>query len=177
MELFILSPILFPLLGLLINASLGKRLGEKAVGWIASIAVIASFAVSLMMFAQLGAAPATEGGEHGAPGLHATILPWITAGALNVSWGFTVDQLSVTLMLIITGIAFTQAISDPKQVTLRWLRLDFATYFAGARPLHLLHRARPSCLPASRCRRSPRPTRSAPRRWPRSARSRRRRAG
>ncbi len=104
MELFILSPILFPLLGLLINASLGKRLGEKAVGWIASIAVIASFAVSLMMFAQLGAAPATEGGEHGAPGLHATILPWITAGALNVSWGFTVDQLSVTLMLIITGI-------------------------------------------------------------------------
>jgi NADH-quinone oxidoreductase subunit L len=103
MELFILSPILFPLLGLLINATLGKRLGEKAVGWIASLAVIASFVMSLMMFTQLGAMPAAEGGEHGA-GLHASIAPWITAGALNVSWGFTVDQLSVTLMLIITGI-------------------------------------------------------------------------
>jgi NADH-quinone oxidoreductase subunit L len=102
MELFILSPILFPLLGLLINATLGKRLGEKAAGWIASLAVIASFVMSLMMFMQLNAMLA-EGGEHGA-GLHATVLPWITAGALNVSWGFTVDPLSVTLMLIITGI-------------------------------------------------------------------------
>lgn len=102
MELFILSPILFPLLGLLINATLGKRLGEKAAGWIASLAVIASFVMSLMMFMQLNAMPA-EGGEHGSA-LHATVLPWITAGALNVSWGFTVDALSVTLMLIITGI-------------------------------------------------------------------------
>ena len=48
MELFILSPILFPLLGLLINATVGKRLGEKAVGWIASLAVIASFVMSLI---------------------------------------------------------------------------------------------------------------------------------
>jgi NADH-quinone oxidoreductase subunit L len=103
MELFILSPILFPLLGLLINATVGKRLGEKAVGWIASLAVIASFVMSLMMFMQVNAMPAAEGGEHSA-GLHATIAPWITAGALNVSWGFTVDSLSVTLMLIITGI-------------------------------------------------------------------------
>lgn len=103
MELFILSPILFPLLGLLINATLGKRMGEKAVGWIATLAVLASFAMSVFMFMQLNAMPA-EGGEHGATGLHATVLPWITAGALNVAWGFTVDQLSVILMLIITGV-------------------------------------------------------------------------
>ncbi len=106
MALFLISPILFPLLGMLINATLGKRLGEKAVGAIATLAVLASFIMSLMMFTQLLGMPAPTGEspEHGGAGLHATLFPWITAGTFNVSWGIRVDQLSGIMMLIITGI-------------------------------------------------------------------------
>jgi NADH-quinone oxidoreductase subunit L len=88
---------------MLINATVGKRLGEKAVGAIATLAVFASFVMSLMMFSQLMGMPAAEG-EHGDAGLHATLFPWITTGTLNVSWGVRVDQLSGIMMLIITGI-------------------------------------------------------------------------
>jgi NADH-quinone oxidoreductase subunit L len=104
MELFILSPILFPLLGLLINATLGKRLGEKAVGWIASLAVLAAFAMSLMMYAQVASMPAPAEGEGHGGGLHASLFSWIAAGTLNVAWGFRVDVLSAAMMMIITGI-------------------------------------------------------------------------
>jgi len=99
MGLFLISPILFPLVGLVINALVGKRLGERAVGAIATLAVAASFVTSLMMFSQLSGA---DGGQAG--GLHATLLPWITAGTFTVNWGVQVDQLSATLMLIITGV-------------------------------------------------------------------------
>jgi NADH-quinone oxidoreductase subunit L len=100
-QLLFISPILFPLLGLLINAVLGKRLGEKAIGFIASAAVVASFLVSLYLFIQMGALPAEERAAFGAIDLG---IPWIQVGKLNVAFGFLIDQLSVTMMLIVTGV-------------------------------------------------------------------------
>ncbi|MCX7938047.1 MAG: NADH-quinone oxidoreductase subunit L, partial [Thermoflexales bacterium] len=96
MELLVLSPLLFPLLGLLINALFGQRMGERAVGWTASLAVIASFVAAVALFAQVGQ-------SHGAA-IRVSIAPWIAAGALNVSWGFLVDPLSSVMMLIVTGV-------------------------------------------------------------------------
>ncbi len=96
MELFILSPILFPLLGLLINAIWGRRMSERAIGGVATLAAAAAFVVSVIMLGQLTAAEDAR--------LTATIAPWITAGALNVSFGFLVDRLSIVIMLIVTGI-------------------------------------------------------------------------
>lgn len=96
MELFILSPILFPLLGLLINAIWGRRMSERAIGGVATLAAAAAFAVSVIMLGQLTAAEDAR--------LTATIAPWITAGALSVSFGFLVDRLSIVIMLIVTGI-------------------------------------------------------------------------
>ncbi|MCS7056983.1 MAG: NADH-quinone oxidoreductase subunit L [Thermoflexales bacterium] len=96
MELFILSPILFPLLGLLINAAFGRRMSERAIGGVATLAAAASFAVCLAMFGQLTASEEAR--------LTATIAPWISAGALNVSFGFLVDRLSIVIMLIVTGV-------------------------------------------------------------------------
>lgn len=96
MELLVLSPLLFPLLGLLINALFGQRMGERAIGWTASLAVIASFVAAVALFAQVGQ-------SHGAA-IRVSIAPWIAAGALNVSWGFLVDPLSSVMMLIVTGV-------------------------------------------------------------------------
>ncbi|BCX04528.1 MAG: NADH-quinone oxidoreductase subunit L [Candidatus Roseilinea sp.] len=96
MELFILSPILFPLLGLLINTVWGRRMSERAIGGVATLAAAASFAVCMAMFGQLTAAEDAR--------LAATVAPWISAGALNVSFGFLVDRLSIVIMLIVTGV-------------------------------------------------------------------------
>lgn len=96
MTLLIVSPILFPLLGMLINALFGQRMRERVVGWVASFAVIAAFAASVVLFVQLSQ-------SHGEP-LRLTLAPWITAGALNVAWGFLVDPLSAVMMLIVTGV-------------------------------------------------------------------------
>ncbi|MFN3704419.1 MAG: NADH-quinone oxidoreductase subunit L [Thermoflexales bacterium] len=97
MELFVASPILFPLLGILLNVLIGKKLGERGVGWLASAVVVASFAVSLALFAQVAG-----DSEHAA--VHVKVLPWISAGPLQVSWGLLVDPLSSVMMLIVTGI-------------------------------------------------------------------------
>ncbi len=96
MELFILSPILFPLLGLLINTIWGRRMSERAIGGVATLAAAAAFAMSMMMLSQLTASEDAR--------LAATIAPWITAGTLNVSFGFLVDRLSIVIMLIVTGV-------------------------------------------------------------------------
>jgi len=96
MELFILSPILFPLLGLLTNATLGRRMSERAIGGVATLAAAGAFLMCLLMFGQLTASEEAR--------LSATIAPWISAGALNVSLSFLVDRLSIVAMLIVTGI-------------------------------------------------------------------------
>jgi len=94
MQLLYFSPILFPLLGLLINATLGRRMNEWMIGAIASGMVIASFVVSVVVFTQVGqGAVAVDLG-----------IPWIQVGALNVPFGLELDALSATMMLIVTGV-------------------------------------------------------------------------
>lgn len=92
----ILLPILFPLIGLIINAFFGKKLPEAVSGGLATAMTGLSFVVSVMLFAQVAASP-----DHK---LAAQFGPWISVGKLNVQFGFLVDGLSSVMMLIITGI-------------------------------------------------------------------------
>ncbi len=97
-RLFSLVPLIvfLPVLGLLINLIFGKRMGEKAIGTIASLASGLAFAVAVL----LGYALWSEGGE-------AHIVPfanWINIGDLNVNWTFRVDTLSVLMMLVVSGV-------------------------------------------------------------------------
>jgi NADH-quinone oxidoreductase subunit L len=94
MQLLIISPILFPLLGLVINAFLGKHMSEKLIGSIATLAVGASFVVSAWLFA-------TTGGTLGNVDLG---ISWIQVDSLSVPFGFLIDPLSLTMMLIVTGV-------------------------------------------------------------------------
>ena len=43
-----------------------------------------------------------------------------TAAKLSIHYG---PMIAVTLLMIVGGIGLSQAVSDPHQVTLRWLRL------------------------------------------------------
>ncbi len=94
MQLLYISPILFPLLGLVINAALGKRMSEGLIGGIATLAVGASFVVSAWLFI-------STGGTLGPVDLG---IPWIQVASLSVPFGFLIDPLSLTMMLIVTGV-------------------------------------------------------------------------
>jgi NADH-quinone oxidoreductase subunit L len=88
--------ILFPLLGLLINLVAGQRMSEGWVGVIASSAAALSFVVAVLQAFSLAA------NEY-----HAVTVPladWIVIGDLNIPWAFQVDTLSVTMMLVVTGV-------------------------------------------------------------------------
>ncbi|MBU2612012.1 MAG: NADH-quinone oxidoreductase subunit L, partial [Chloroflexi bacterium] len=96
--LFSLVPLIvfFPVIGLLINIIFGGRMGEKAIGWLASAASGLAFVVSVLLTISLS-------GAHG----EAQVVPfaeWIKISALDIPWNFRVDTLSVTMMLVVSGV-------------------------------------------------------------------------
>ena len=89
---------LFPLVGFLINGFFGKKISKGASGTIASLAVLASFIVSVLIFIEL---------EHSTIKENAVCLfSWINSDTLKIPFEFLVDPLSSWFLLIITGIGF-----------------------------------------------------------------------
>src|SRR5580765_4598632 len=87
---------LFPLLGFVINAALGRRLTKSISGGLACAAMIASFAVSAFLVSGIL-------GEHAAP-LEYTVFEWIASGSLHVPFTLRLDHLSALMILVVTGI-------------------------------------------------------------------------
>jgi len=96
-QFFYLVPlvVLFPVIGLLVNMAFGGRMSEKAIGWLASAAAGLSFVVAVLLGISLLSYP---------EGAVVPIVDWITIGELNINWGFQVDTLSVTMMLVVAGV-------------------------------------------------------------------------
>jgi NADH-quinone oxidoreductase subunit L len=94
---FSLAPwvVLLPVVGLLLNLLIGKRLGELGIGLIASLASGASFVISVLLMLALGRTPGP---------ITVPFLDWITAPGFNLGWNFRVDTLSVTMMLVVSGV-------------------------------------------------------------------------
>ena len=95
--LFRLVPwvVFFPVIGMLVNISFGKRLGEKGIGIVASLASGLAFGVAVLLTIGLTRFP--EG----------SIVPlanWISIGELQVGWNFRVDTLSAVMMLVVSGV-------------------------------------------------------------------------
>jgi NADH-quinone oxidoreductase subunit L len=87
--------VFFPVIGLLINIIFGGRMGEKAIGAIACLASGLSFVVAVLLGLALIGQP---------EGVLVPYLDWITVGNLQLAWGFRVDTLSVTMMLVVGGV-------------------------------------------------------------------------
>jgi len=97
-SVFALIPLIIfiPVIGLLINLAFGKHLGETWVGVVAIAASTGAFVIALLQFFGL------QGVDY-----HAQIIPfadWITIGKLSIPWAFQIDTLSVTMMLVVTGV-------------------------------------------------------------------------
>ena len=93
--------IFVPFVGMLINLFLGKNFGEKTVGFIAVGASSFAFIVALLLWGNLLATD-FEPAIVNAP----IISSWIQvpSAGVDIPWQFRVDTLSVTMMLVITGI-------------------------------------------------------------------------
>ncbi len=97
-SLFAYAPlvIFFPVMGLLINMIFGRRLGERFAGTLASLAVAAAFGVAIVEFVALQGSPEGE---------TVVLANWIALGGFSVPWALKIDTLSVTMMLMVTGVS------------------------------------------------------------------------
>jgi NADH-quinone oxidoreductase subunit L len=87
--------ILFPLVGLLVNATLGRRMNEAGIGIVACLAAGLAFAVSVLAFVAL----VVEGS-----GADRVLYEWAIVGKLHVPVAIRIDAISVTMMLVVSGI-------------------------------------------------------------------------
>src|SRR5262245_55249539 len=89
---------LLPFLGFVVNATMGRRLPKSVSGGLASLVMLASFAVSVISVLQLAGLPAD------ARAIDQTLYTWIASGDLNIALAFRVDPLSAVMILVVTGI-------------------------------------------------------------------------
>jgi NADH-quinone oxidoreductase subunit L len=97
MDAFNLVPwiVFLPVIALVINIALGRRLGERFSSLVAIAGVLGAFAIAVMQFLSLQAHP---------EGAVVTLGEWIHIGELQIPWAFNVDTLSVTMMLVVSGV-------------------------------------------------------------------------
>jgi NADH-quinone oxidoreductase subunit L len=86
---------LFPLIGFLINGLGYNKISKSLVAPIGIGAALLSFICTVVAYLQFDAA--------GGP-VVVTLFEWITVGDLNVSFAFQLDQLSILMLFIITGV-------------------------------------------------------------------------
>jgi NADH-quinone oxidoreductase subunit L len=87
-----------PLIGFLLNASLGRRVSKTAAGSIACGSILAAFALSVAAVWQLLALPPES------RAIEQSVFSWITSGDLRVSFALRLDPLSALMILVVTGI-------------------------------------------------------------------------
>lgn len=99
MESYIYLLTLLPFIGFLINGILGKKLGnEKLIGTISTLAVLVPFVIALSTLMELIAMPQDS------RTIFIKYYEWITAGSFTASISYLIDPLSITMVLIVTGV-------------------------------------------------------------------------
>ena len=88
---------LLPFAGFLANGLLGRRLPNPIVSLIALMTTGGSFLLALNIAAHFSnlTLPYTE-----------RLVPWIQAGAFRADFAFSLDQLTLIMLLIVTGVGF-----------------------------------------------------------------------
>jgi NADH-quinone oxidoreductase subunit L len=93
---------LLPLLGFIINGVGFRKIPTGLVGPIAVTASVVSFLISLYLFGYVLTGSTLP--SAGAVPIRVPLFDWITVGTMNISFAFQIDQLSVLMLLIITGV-------------------------------------------------------------------------
>ena len=86
-----------PFAGFLLNGLLGKKLSESLSGLIASATIGASLVLGLLSLNAY-----LENHET----LHQVMFTWLSLGSFDVSIAYTLDALSLVMVLVVTGVGF-----------------------------------------------------------------------
>jgi NADH-quinone oxidoreductase subunit L len=98
---YIYLAVLLPLAGFLVNGIFGRKIrNEKAIGIIGSAAVGIPFLISAAAFIESLGLPAAKRETV------ITLFNWMNVGNLNVNFAYQVDQLSIIMALVVTGVGF-----------------------------------------------------------------------
>ena len=89
-----------PIIGTVINGLLGKKLGDRVVGFVGCTVVGISFLISASLFAQLLSLPSES------RFFSKVIYTWIGSGDFKADIGFQLDPLSSLMILVVTGVGF-----------------------------------------------------------------------
>ena len=95
MENLVYAIILLPLFGFLINGLFGKSLPKMVVGSIATLVVFASFCIAVSLFLKFDA---------DSQPVIVRAFEWFRVNGMQVNFSFQIDQLSLMMIMIITGI-------------------------------------------------------------------------
>jgi len=93
MELYVLIPFL-PLAAFVINILFGKRYIKDQAHWFSCLAIIGSFVISVITLIDV------IGGRV----IDKDLYTWIISGDFKVSVGFLIDQLTVVMLFVVTGV-------------------------------------------------------------------------
>lgn len=85
-----------PFIGFAVNGLFGSRLSKSTVGLIGSGTLLLSFLLSVACFNAVSATGP----------IHSVLYNFITVDSFQVNFSFLVDQLSVWMMLVVTGVGF-----------------------------------------------------------------------
>ena len=87
-----------PLAGSIILLFGGKRAGDPAAGWIATLMAGGSFVATVVVWAAMLGRSASD------RTVHKQIFTWIPVGALHVNFAMQLDPLALTWCLFVTGV-------------------------------------------------------------------------
>ncbi|MBF9237031.1 NADH-quinone oxidoreductase subunit L [Hymenobacter sp. BT683] len=91
--LYVLIPLL-PFLGFLLNGLLNRKLSGTVAGLIGSATVLGSFLISVMLFLNFEYQYTVQ------------LFDWISVGSLQIPFQYQIDQLSLIMLLLVTGVGF-----------------------------------------------------------------------
>jgi len=95
MENLVYAIVLLPLLGFLINGLFGKNLPKILVGSLATAMVFGSFCIAVSLFMNFN--------SESQP-IIVKAFEWFRVNGVQINFGFQIDQLSLMMVMIITGI-------------------------------------------------------------------------
>jgi NADH-quinone oxidoreductase subunit L len=100
---------LLPFAGFIVNGLLGRRLPKWLVTTVALLAPLAAFGIVLnaarVLFGN-GPVSGLFGSFDSLPYVETCGRPWINIGALHIDFSFVLDQLSLVMLLVVTGVGF-----------------------------------------------------------------------
>ncbi|MBI2801893.1 MAG: NADH-quinone oxidoreductase subunit L [Gammaproteobacteria bacterium] len=90
--------VLAPLAAAVVAGLLGRALGRSAAHWVTILGVGLSFVLSCVVFRQIVFG--------GAPVLNVNLYTWLETGGVPFEIGFLIDQLTVTMMVVVTFVSW-----------------------------------------------------------------------